>query len=1069
MPAMRMLAMGALGSARSSLCVVLGAVALLAAGCGDDVAVGDGGAADPADVGAIDVPADVLAGDPDAGPVGGGSKDAGGAGAADVGPPDAGGPGLPDAAAGDGDPDAAWTDEDADEPPEDSGAPPDDDPCEADECWIEEECWANLEIPSDEPCRTCLVLQTRLEWTAFDGGACDDGDACTSDDACFDGLCVGTPADCSDGNPCTSDGCDAVTGQCSHESNEAPCSDGDPCTAPDTCSGGACVTGPPNDCDDGNPCTMDTCLTGVGCLHQDADGATCDDGDACTHGDTCAAGACQGGAALPCDDADLCTLDHCDSAVGCKHQSIAYLCTDDNPCTEQSCDADKGCIFPFNAEPCDDGSACTTGDHCAEGACLGAAVPYDDGNPCTDDACDPALGPVHVANTVPCDDGDACTLGDQCGGGACVAGSGQPDCEDANTCTDDSCAPATGCVHTPNTAPCDDGTVCTSDDQCGGGVCGGTPVDCDDGNACTSDSCDPAAGCKSQLVVSGACRPEITVTWPPRAATIAGSTPATVEVQGTVSSGAGPITSLFVNGIPTAVGAGGAFTRIVQATVGGNTLVLEATDAMGSARRRVQAFHWAKGYNKPVPPKGGMAAPGVGIFLSQEVIDDGDHSLPADDLATIFELVLDGFDLGALVPSNQPVASQLGYDIYVKNIKDSNRTVALQSGFGVLKMTAEMTGITGDVEAKHDWLFDLDGDLTISKITIKADVSVSVVNHELDAQLKNVDVTITGANISIGWLVDWLIGIFVDSFIEDIEASFESEMTAQIEPMLADALSSLAFSTSFDMPSLDPSGGAVAIDLVTDFQDVGFAPGGGTFELRAGAYAGQKGTPYSNDGAVKRLGCGTGFQQLVLPKADPLELAFSDDTFNLLLWSAWDGGLLEFDVPPSMLADVELGDFGISDVAIHLSGMLAPVMSDCQPGQELLVHIGDLRADAEMKVFGKTMNVVMYASFAAGVELQVADGALGLALTEIKQLESEITVQQDGLIGSEGVIGSMIDDNLVPALLGALGEGTLGGFPLPEIDLSASLEGLPPGTGIAIDPKKVTRQGGNTVISGDLK
>ena len=1041
-------------------------VAATLSACSDDAAVGDtGGGAPVDDLGGIDTGADAWD-DPDHGDPSratGGIKD-------DAGTP-ASGDAVDETATGDAGPsEATGSDrgDDTDAPDGAGGDEPPPAPCEADECFIDDDCWANLESPPDNPCAVCLVIADPQAWTPYDDGGCDDGSACTSGDACVDGGCMGVAKNCSDGNVCTVDTCDPATGACTNAVSALACEDGDPCTAPDGCVDGLCVSGPPATCDDGNMCTLDTCVPGAGCIHQDAVGIGCDDGDACTTGEQCAAGVCAGGAGLNCDDSDLCTIDSCDPVAGCKHGSIADLCTDSNPCTDEGCDPDIGCVFPFNAAPCDDQSLCTIGDQCFEGACLGAPVPVDDGNPCTDDTCDAATGPLHEPNAVPCDDGDACTVGDQCTASACEPGSGGLACDDENLCTDDSCAPASGCVFTPNVAPCDDASACTHSDQCADGACGGLAVDCDDQDPCTSDWCDPVEGCKSDLIVSNTCRPDITVTYPPRGATIQGAGTPTITVTGAVTSGAGDITSLMINGAPTQVGADGSFSRIVQALVGGNTLVLEATDDKGTLRRRVQAFHWAKGYNKPAKPKGGMADPGLGIFLSQEVIDDGDHSQPADDLATIFELVLKSFDLTGLVPSGA-LASVLGYDIYISNLKDTKRTVSLQSGNGVLKMTAAIEGVTGDVDAKAAWLPDVSGDLTITKITIKADVQVKVIDHALDAQLTNVDVTLTGVDISIGWLVDWLIDLFVDGFVADIEASFESEMAAQLEPMLASALSSLAFSTSFDMPSLDPAGGTVPIDLVTDFSAVTFTPAGGTFALRAGAYAGAKGTSFDNSGAVQRLGCGNRVQQLVIPQVANLELSLADDTFNLLLWSAWNGGLLEFDVPDSMWAAVDLDPFGITDVSIHISGMLAPVIADCNPDQELQIHIGDLRADASMSLFGSQIDVVMFASFSAGVELSIADGELGLALTELEALDSEVTVAQEAFLSSEGVIAGLIDETLVPGLLDALGGGTLGGFPLPEIDLSGSLDGVPPGTAIAIDPEEVSRAGGNTIVSGDLK
>ena len=120
------------------------------------------------------------------------------------------------------------------------------------------------------------------------------------------------------------------------------------------------------------------------------------------------------------------------------------------------------------------------------------------------------------------------------------------------------------------------------------------------------------------------------------------------------------------------------------------------------------------------------------------------------------------------------------------------------------------------------------------------------------------------------------------------------------------------------------------------------------------------------------------------------------------------------------------------------------------------------------------MDVVMFASFTAGVEMSIDDGQLGLVLEDIEDLQSQIAIQQEDLIGSEALIASLIDDSLVPGLLGALGGGALGAFPLPEVPLTDELLGLPPGsippgTALGINPTGINQVDGNSYIEGELK
>ncbi len=116
---------------------------------------------------------------------------------------------------------------------------------------------------------------------------------------------------------------------------DAACDDGQFCNGLERCNlaTGRCeaalVACPGQACDEAN----DRC---VGCLTA----GDCDDGDFCNGAEICVAGQCQGATPPTCDDGVACTLDSCDSALGCR--------------------AVDGCGF---------GSACDLGS----GVCLGVA------------------------------------------------------------------------------------------------------------------------------------------------------------------------------------------------------------------------------------------------------------------------------------------------------------------------------------------------------------------------------------------------------------------------------------------------------------------------------------------------------------------------------------------------------------------------------------------------------------------------------------------------------------------------------------------------------------------------
>ncbi len=237
----------------------------------------------------------------------------------------------------------------------------------------------------------------------------------------------------------------------------------------------------PSTCSDANDCTQDWCDPAVGtCHHDPLDGNGCNDYSACTENDICHGTSCSG---TPID------------------------CNDDNACTSDTCDPEIGCVWTnLTGTPCSDDDACTAGDHCEGGYCTFTDyVDCDDNEFCTDDWCqsfafpDSPAGCHHDPKTgTACDDNNACTTQDECNQFGKCAGGPPLDCDDHEACTDDSCDPATGCKHTARTGqPCTDNDACTNGDVCTSfGTCqSGPPLDCDDGNPCTTDGCDPSSGC----------------------------------------------------------------------------------------------------------------------------------------------------------------------------------------------------------------------------------------------------------------------------------------------------------------------------------------------------------------------------------------------------------------------------------------------------------------------------------------------------------------------------------------------------------------------------------------------
>lgn len=165
-------------------------------------------------------------------------------------------------------------------------------------------------------------------------GKCANGACCKG---CWDGVTcqLGTAlgvcgkggaacTSCSDTNDCSTDGCTA--GVCTHDAIPG-------------CSDGKCGGATPLDCNDKKPCTTDTCDPITGCVHTNAEGIDCDDGNPCTQHDSCSAGACKSGPELDCAPSDEChDAGACEPASGkCTNPAKK----DGTKCTGGTCQGGK--------------------------------------------------------------------------------------------------------------------------------------------------------------------------------------------------------------------------------------------------------------------------------------------------------------------------------------------------------------------------------------------------------------------------------------------------------------------------------------------------------------------------------------------------------------------------------------------------------------------------------------------------------------------------------------------------------------------------------------------------------
>ena len=527
----------------------------------------------------------------------------------------------------------------------------------------------------------------------------------------------------------------------------------------------------------------------------------------------------------------------------------------------------------------------------------------------------------------------------------------------------------------------------------------------------------------------------------------------------------------------------GRFTQRVDVEVGGNTLVLAAVDSAGNARSKVQSLLWSTWYRKPTVPKAGIAFDALGIWLSQEVLDDGEPA-PPTDFAQIMSLVIQGLDLDSLIDPNTPVASQAGYQIYVTSIEVGSSDVALDAIDGGIALRITLNDIRGDLRFDCTTFGcrllggDSSGSYTVSSVVVDTDVLFDVApDYTLSVTLQNTTTTINGLDVrSNNGFTNFLLGVverfIIDSLIASLEAVLTDTISNELQPLLQEGLSALAFELGVDFPRLFGDG-SIPIHIVTDFQSVDFrdsGPKGGAFVERGGAYADGV-SPDDGDhdlGVPLRNRCGQGRAMVPLPKRAAIELSLGDDLLNQVLYAAWRGGWLEVDAGSELFGETDLSNVGVTDLQLKVSGLLAPTISDCNSDGSLRAHLGDLQVEGGLLFEGDPLTFTAYVTLITGVEVGIAGDGIGVGFGSIESIEIEINIHQDALIPLETLLRSLLETALRQTLEDALAAGGLISIPLPEIDLSGAV-GLPPGSAVIdITPEAVERVDGFTVISADL-
>jgi len=579
----------------------------------------------------------------------------------------------------------------------------------------------------------------------------------------------------------------------------------------------------------------------------------------------------------------------------------------------------------------------------------------------------------------------------------------------------------------------------------------------------TASSGPPSNLSTSRTVLVDASAPTIDITYPERGAMLTtGGGPLTIT--GVISDATGGLASLKVNGVPRSITAGtNRFDLAMQILPyhGLNTLTVEATDVQGQTVRMAQSFMVGPGWKSASQ----SFAEGIVAHLTRNFIDDSNRQGRPDDLATIMERVVQNLDIGSYIPS--PVVQYAGYEVFLKNVRYDPPKVTLTPSRDLLLLHLDINRLAIDVDAVG--FIDVSGVVSADAIRVDVQLGIKIQQGVPKVTAQAVVVLVDGLNIDVHWSINWLIDLFTDTIRENIVKSFEDVLRAEIPKAVAGALGSLALDQTFEVPGFLPGMAPLNVRLAATTNNATIDEVGLDVALATQVTAATK-VQWETPGSLMRGGCfGIDLGMPAWNAGKKLTMALSLDVLNQVLHAVWQGGALEMQLGSGAFGDVDLSQYGVSDLSLDLSARMPPVLTDCT-NNELRVQLGELHIDANLKLNGLPLVVDMIVAFQTLANVSVdANGAISLALGEIAPADIiiDITRVESDLFTTEqeDVLISLLREQLLAKVLGDFGGQGLADFPLPEFDLGGLSPSLA-GQVISITDIELARNKGYLLLQG---
>jgi hypothetical protein len=148
-----------------------------------------------------------------------------------------------------------------------------------------------------------------------------------------------------------------------------------------------------------------------------------------------------------------------------------------------------------------------------------------------------------------------------------------------------------------------------------------------------------------------------------------------------------------------------------------------------------------------------------------------------------------------------------------------------------------------------------------------------------------------------------------------------------------------------------------------------------------------------------------------------------------------------------------------------------PVITDCGYNT-MQMQLGDLELYASFSMWGMDVEVIMYVTFTAGIKIGVetVDGqvALQMGVTKVNEVLLEVATVSENLVGSEDTLKILVINQVLPVFLDQLTGDSLASFPLPEMDMTGLIPGMPGEAKLEMTPKSTYREKAYTVITGSV-